>query len=152
MPNSPTVDRQPDNPRACCILCAKWVCHECWDFRRTNASRRAFGGQICAKCGGVEGEFVAVRHKDKGQHHYQPRWFIRPIPPTLPLAEDVDRMYFFMRGPEPMPGHILIAAQKQVLLRELTELGLYISPEILRRLTIDNLTGIRNRARKKVTT
>jgi hypothetical protein len=57
-------DRNPDNPRAVCIHCGTWVCHECWDWHRNGAARN--GHQICIKCGGIEGEFIAVRHNKEG--------------------------------------------------------------------------------------
>jgi hypothetical protein len=83
---SATVDIRPENPRACCILCAKWVCHECWDWRRIGAAR--YSHQICHNCGGIDGMFIAVRHYGKGQHWYQPIWIAKPVPTQLPRTQD----------------------------------------------------------------
>lgn len=63
-----TVDSDPTNPKPCCILCATWVCHGCWNFRRGGASRQPAGpagpgGAWCPWCGGTGGQFIATRHR-----------------------------------------------------------------------------------------
>ncbi len=93
---SPTVDPRPNNPRACCILCATWVCHECYSWHRNGASRTY--PQYCTKCGGVEGQFIAVRHsKPHGS------WRFQLIPRSIPLFADfpktpyeIARVYFYL--------------------------------------------------------
>lgn len=92
--SSPTVDPKPENPRACCILCATWVCHECWNWHRNKAARGM--PQYCIKCGGIEGQFTAVRHSGKGQHSYRATWEPKPIPETLPKTRlEIDQLYFY---------------------------------------------------------
>lgn len=89
------VDSSPDNPRSCCILCGTWVCHECWDFRRLYATRRI--DQACPNCGGVEGEFKAVRHASKLNREAFSVPFA--IPTELPKTmREIDRLYFEMKG------------------------------------------------------
>lgn len=91
MTDNPTRDPRPEDPRPCCLLCATWVCHECWDWHRKGANR--FGHQYCTKCGGIKGEFVAVRHL---RHHHHMRPF-RPfrVPTELPTGiRQAQGLYF----------------------------------------------------------
>lgn len=93
MSRSPTVDPRPQNPKACCILCATWVCHECWDWHRTRADRNY--SQYCTNCGGVEGQFTAVRHS-KPHGSWRAHVFPRPIPTTLPKTwAEIHTLRFF---------------------------------------------------------
>jgi hypothetical protein len=90
--SNPTVDTWPDNPRQCCILCAKWVCHECWDWRRYGANRNSH--QICSNCGGIEGQFIAVRHHEKGEHFGRHRVPFA-VPAKLPTTvEEINQLRF----------------------------------------------------------
>jgi hypothetical protein len=88
---TPMVDRQPENPRACCIRCATWVCHECWDWHRNGASINY--PQYCHKCGGIEGGFIAVRHRKPHGEMVIPR----PIPLRLPqTGDEINDLYFYL--------------------------------------------------------
>lgn len=49
-----------------CDKCGTWVCHTCWDFRRTYANRATH--QICANCGYDEGEFKPTYHRPNHSH------------------------------------------------------------------------------------
>jgi len=72
-----TVDPRPHNPRACCIMCATWVCKGCLSWHRERADRHA--AQRCPNCGGVEGEFVAVRHRYPADEHEPFLLLPRPV-------------------------------------------------------------------------
>lgn len=60
-------DPRPESARPCCILCAVWVCTECYNFHRTGAARDT--QQNCPRCGGVEGKFLATRHQRRLTHY-----------------------------------------------------------------------------------
>jgi hypothetical protein len=96
---TPTVDRRPERAQPCCILCGTWVCHECWDWHRTGANR--FVRQICTNCGGVEGEFVAVRHRSGN-----PKVF-KPFMVSHELLERGKEWYDYVQGLS-MPGHYVV--------------------------------------------
>lgn len=64
----PVKDLRPENPRPVCPECAIWVCHECWQYRRRGATRAIGTTQNCARCGGIEGEYLAVRHHNPKTH------------------------------------------------------------------------------------
>ena len=59
-PAGSTIDTKYWDTRPCCIHCAIWICQECWEFRRSRATRNV--SQYCPKCGGTDGFFAAIRH------------------------------------------------------------------------------------------
>ena len=87
-----TVDTSYLNIWPCCIHCATWICSSCWDFRRQRADRRV--SQYCAKCGGREGFFSAVRHGTRNPHtpdgsHLPKLPFVVPVMSTVGAQWDI---------------------------------------------------------------
>lgn len=87
-------DTQPDNPIACCIICAVWVCDNqtaCAGFSRARGN--LLGKQDCGWCGGIVGHFEAIRHQkprhysDEAKYAYnQPR----PAPSYLMIDPHIE--------------------------------------------------------------
>lgn len=63
----PVVDGHPENPRPICEMCGTWVC-DCGYYHRSRANRHPDVHQVCNKCGGDKGKFLAVRHFDLRLH------------------------------------------------------------------------------------